>query len=180
MSQDSSDATSGLVSYVEAGCEGVTRSGQVLALAQYVVFGLFSALRVYALWDRNVLLFLLILGLNMVPVATNIYNFKTITVTLYTVFPALGAACIEISISLATRLAVVLADILVLVLTWMKTFGTRREASRIHIEVPMVTLLIRDGTIYFIALLAMNVAQILIQNISIFQLFSPVSQFITV
>ncbi len=103
-------------------------------------------------------------------------------------------------VSLATRLAVVLADILVLVLTWMKTFGTRREASRIHIEVPMITLLIRDGMfscgllLYSLstsdtrdhilhvrlpfswpqnnvfellcsALLAMNVAQILVQNI---------------
>ncbi|THG98104.1 hypothetical protein EW026_g4045 [Hermanssonia centrifuga] len=51
--------------------------------AQFLVFGVFSALRVYALWYPNTLLAYIVLGLNLVPIVTNIisYSYATITYT---------------------------------------------------------------------------------------------------
>ncbi|EKM56644.1 uncharacterized protein PHACADRAFT_194236 [Phanerochaete carnosa HHB-10118-sp] len=48
-----------------------------------------------------------------------------------------------------------------LVLTWIKTFGHWKGARRLDITVPLTTCLLRDGTFYFIALLATNIAQLL-------------------
>lgn len=47
--------------------------------------------------------------------------------------------------SLSNRLAVIAADVLVLIMTWIKTAGTRKEARNANIRTPCMTLLIRDG-----------------------------------
>lgn len=57
--------------------------------------------------------------------------------------------CINIrhclTVSLSTRIALILADIIVLVVTWIRAIGVVREASRIKVRVPLGQVLIRDG-----------------------------------
>lgn len=48
-----------------------------------------------------------------------------------------------------------------LIVTWWKTFQLKREANRLRMETPLVTLLLRDGTFYFLILLILNVLQML-------------------
>ncbi|KAI0781564.1 hypothetical protein BC629DRAFT_1289752, partial [Irpex lacteus] len=48
-------------------------------------------------------------------------------------------------LSLATRTAVILGDVLVLVITWTKTAQAYREARRMNIGAPLTTILFRDG-----------------------------------
>lgn len=48
--------------------------------------------------------------------------------------------------SLLTRISVITGDILVLVVTWTKTAQAYREARRLNIRAPLVTVLFRDGT----------------------------------
>ena len=74
-------------------CTGVIRLSEAVSLVWFFVFAGehftidlcyrsskmlrcigFSALRVYALWNRNIALFFLIFTLNLVPVATNIVS----------------------------------------------------------------------------------------------------------
>ena len=38
-----------------------------------------------------------------------------------------------------------IADAIVLLLTWRKTFGMRTRASRLSVNTPFLTLIIRDG-----------------------------------
>ncbi|KAI0763199.1 hypothetical protein BC629DRAFT_1544456 [Irpex lacteus] len=47
-------------------------------------------------------------------------------------------------------------------MTWIKTAGIRREALRCKINVPISTLLLRDGTIHFILLLCMSVTDMIL------------------
>lgn len=54
-----------------------------------------------------------------------------------------------ISVVLGTRLAIIIADVLVLILTWRKTFTTQRDASRVGIRTPLSKLLLRDGAHLF-------------------------------
>ncbi len=42
-------------------------------------------------------------------------------------------------------MAIVTADILVLAVTWLKTFRQRMEASRIGMQTPLSNMLLRDG-----------------------------------
>ena len=48
-------------------------------------------------------------------------------------------------VSLGTRLAVIVGDVLVLLVTWAKTAQSYREARRLKVEAPLVTLLFLDG-----------------------------------
>ncbi|KAJ3552359.1 hypothetical protein NM688_g4189 [Phlebia brevispora] len=68
-------------------------------------------------------------------------------------------------LGLATRVALILGDVLVLVLTWAKTYKTKREAASLNMHLPLSTLLLRDGTVYFVTLLSMNILQILVESV---------------
>ena len=45
----------------------------------------------------------------------------------------------------ATRASLIIGDIIVLILTWMKTFQNVREALNLQMKVRVTTLLLRDG-----------------------------------
>lgn len=47
--------------------------------------------------------------------------------------------------SLSTRIAVIVADLLVLAVTWYKTAGTVRQAHRLGIRAPLWEIMLRDG-----------------------------------
>ena len=47
--------------------------------------------------------------------------------------------------SLLPRLSVIVADLAVLIATWVRTAGIYREASRVKLRVPLVAMLLRDG-----------------------------------
>ncbi|EKM48828.1 uncharacterized protein PHACADRAFT_266071 [Phanerochaete carnosa HHB-10118-sp] len=141
----------------------------IVTLVQFFQVALFSALRVFAIGDRSYVWSLTIFALSMVPFVTNLYN---IVESKYGSFqdPLAGMTCIQEHMFSArtfnmfmyiTRGSLVLADTIVLVLTWIKTFGNWKTTRRLNIKVSLTTCLLRDGTLYFIALLAMNITQLL-------------------
>lgn len=136
----------------------------LLSLAQ---IALFAGFRVYALWYNwkyKFVLLAVVLALGFVPVATNIFGWANIV--LFYQDGLFGCeAYINVSDELnlimlqLTRSCALAADIIVLIATWLRTFTQWREARRLQMRLSASSLLLRDGTIYFIALLAMNVAQ---------------------
>lgn len=51
----------------------------------------------------------------------------------------------DATVSLATRISVIIGDVLVLAVTWTKTAQAYREARRLNIRAPLATMLFRDG-----------------------------------
>lgn len=49
-------------------------------------------------------------------------------------------------VSLTTRISVVIGDVIVLIVTWLKTARAYREAQRLNLESPLATMLFLDGT----------------------------------
>lgn len=49
------------------------------------------------------------------------------------------------TVSLFTRISVVIGDALVLAVTWIKTARGYRDAHRLNIKAPLATILFRDG-----------------------------------
>lgn len=49
------------------------------------------------------------------------------------------------SVSLGTRIAVVVSNVLVLAVTWSKTAELYKEARQLKIKAPLATILLRDG-----------------------------------
>jgi hypothetical protein len=153
-------------------CTAVQILLDILTVLLFVVFAVFATLRIYAIWNRNIPISLLILALYLVPVVSNTYAFATDTIGFF-VDPDAGPQCFETSklsngvnsrLALSTRLCLMVADAIVLLLTWRKTFGMRTRASKLSVNTPLLTLIIKDGTIYFIALLLMNIAQIIMKE----------------
>ena len=54
------------------------------------------------------------------------------------------------SVSLATRIAVIISDVLVLLVTWSKTAQLYHESRHLGIKAPLAILLFRDGEREFI------------------------------
>ncbi|THG95252.1 hypothetical protein EW026_g6367 [Hermanssonia centrifuga] len=87
----SSLLNSGVVGY---SCAPAQVMDDILAILQNIVFAVFSALRVFALWDRNIPMTLLVLALNVVPVAVDIFSKNT---AVFTANPIFGTLCNDIS-----------------------------------------------------------------------------------
>ncbi|KAI1781615.1 hypothetical protein LXA43DRAFT_958482 [Ganoderma leucocontextum] len=104
----------------------------------------FSALRAYAL-SRNMPLSILIFLLSMVPIVMNL----VITIT--------------------TRTSAILADLLLVIITWTRLFKQRKlglgTSSR---KFSLTDVLLRDGTIYFLIMLLLNCLHIAFTVVSIF------------
>ncbi|EMD38314.1 hypothetical protein CERSUDRAFT_64576 [Gelatoporia subvermispora B] len=142
----------------------ISALSDVCDILLYVVWAIFSAIRVYALSRGQWLLALCVFALSFVPAATNVYNRVTTEIVVVTV-PFVGLTCTDVSklsedanihFIIATRVCVMVSDIVVLLVTWMQTWTTRRAADRANIDSPIATMLLRDGD----ALLALNVLQI--------------------
>ena len=48
-------------------------------------------------------------------------------------------------VSLTTRIVVIIGDVLVLLVTWLKTVQSYRESRRLGVKAPLATLMFRDG-----------------------------------
>ncbi|TFY56786.1 hypothetical protein EVJ58_g7427 [Rhodofomes roseus] len=60
------------------------------------------------------------------------------------------------------------ADVIVLVVTWRNTYNIQKEASVVNLRTPTITLLLRDGTIYFTLLLILNVLHLALEITDVF------------
>ncbi|KAL6299832.1 hypothetical protein BKA93DRAFT_741715, partial [Sparassis latifolia] len=97
---------------------------------------MFSALRVYAVggqaWRPAAVVFIL----SLVPFATNLVLLIPLKQRYLLYLP---------TVYLETQISVIVADMIVLIVTWRKTYSIKRYANSAHMEAPLVTLLVRDG-----------------------------------
>ncbi|PIL30350.1 hypothetical protein GSI_07535 [Ganoderma sinense ZZ0214-1] len=139
-----------------------TRAVEILC---YVPWG---ALRVFALTNRNWFVALIVFLLSMAPVAVNFADFRWSTISIDPVWGC-GQDVAESPALSTSRTSLIASDLVVIVVTWLATYKTTRLArvaghkSRMTLSV----LLLRDGMIYFIVLLAMNVMHLAFSTSSV-------------
>ncbi|EKM60191.1 uncharacterized protein PHACADRAFT_85378, partial [Phanerochaete carnosa HHB-10118-sp] len=129
-----------------------------------VLISMFSALRVYALWQGSQMKYVFptaVFVLGAIPVGTNIYNWMRTSIIYsetppslgcneYTnVQPKLNTECVLLHMLIFTRSSLIASDVLVLVLTWIKSYPHWREMRRLKLSSSVSTVLLRDG-IYLI------------------------------
>ncbi|KAJ3544280.1 hypothetical protein NM688_g5761 [Phlebia brevispora] len=158
---------------------------ETLTLLPFFVTGVFSALRAYALLGRGLFVSGVVLFLGLVPAVTNAYGFIGASYV-YFDMPATGSTCkvmvspnITPTISLAqwntdaaavavtTRVAVIVADIIILIITWKKTFSTIKHANSIGVDVSISATVLRDGSVYFMIMLGLNIFQVICNTVSV-------------
>lgn len=159
-----------MVPLVSSTCERYNTVGQLVFFASLAEIALFSGLRVYALWHDSRfrhLLCVMVLLLGCIPIGTNIFGWSRMRARYEGPPFSTCAYSIQVSIELntimlyLTRGGVIASDLLVLILTWTKTFTHWRQQRSVGIRSSISTLLLRDGTLYFLVLLASNMSQML-------------------
>ncbi|KZT02837.1 uncharacterized protein LAESUDRAFT_684714 [Laetiporus sulphureus 93-53] len=152
-----------------AGCKTVPYLFTSLEMLSMCLWAVFSALRVHAISNRKKLLTVVVLGLGLVPVATNFESLAK--ASLLTVEIENFTICVQTtSLSnseygigiIATRSCAIANDALVLVLTWYHAYGTIKIGPPSGTVSSLALILLRNGAMYFGILLAVNVSQVVV------------------
>ncbi|KAH9949064.1 hypothetical protein B0H21DRAFT_730400 [Amylocystis lapponica] len=135
-----------------------------LTCVLYAVWAAFSAMRVYAIRGRDWPLALLVFVVGSVPFATNIYNFSQMRLIIFTppddcVILGSSDEAAQNKLLISTRVCAIASDFIVLLVTLYTTIGIKRTAAMVKVKVSLVSLLLRDGTIYFAVLLILSALQ---------------------
>ncbi|OCH84348.1 hypothetical protein OBBRIDRAFT_695061, partial [Obba rivulosa] len=105
----------------------------------------FTAIREYAVSGGNRWLAALVCLLSVVPAGTN-----GVSLSFHYCFASRRSQTllhqyVNFGVTIATRLCVIAADVLILLVTWRKTYAIKQEADRYDIKTPLATTLLRDG-----------------------------------
>ncbi|KAJ3553152.1 hypothetical protein NM688_g3769 [Phlebia brevispora] len=144
---------------------------QFLINVPLVISALFSALRVFAILDRAYAAAGCVLLLGLTPLAVILYQASQNT-TVYVHDP-----CFIVRMGLVSILATITVDVAAIIATWVKTYRQVREASSIGMSVSISAMLLRYGTLYFLVLCIVNLAQLLIYVIPSIQSANPINIF---
>ncbi|KAI0766496.1 hypothetical protein BC629DRAFT_1442640 [Irpex lacteus] len=159
-------------------CLWIIRLVDAFQLLQFLALALFTGLRAFALCGQNILVFIIVFGLSAVPFATDMLGYIKSVIIFEEAFPtSICEAPTDLPQSLQLR-AVIAADVIVLLVTWPKTFGIIRQSKHLKERMPLTEVLLRDGTVFFVALLAINIFQLLIHSISSWSALLPGSAFL--
>ncbi|KAI0769552.1 hypothetical protein BC629DRAFT_1442232 [Irpex lacteus] len=111
--------------------------------------------------DGNRLVSGIVFALSFVQCATNLARFQLLYRLMRVPNAQLPKSKYEAycRLAISTRTALTIADIVVLVVTWSKTIHAYIAARKLNIGAPLASMLLRDGTIYFLILLVLNVLQ---------------------
>ncbi|KAI0740428.1 hypothetical protein C8Q76DRAFT_707696 [Earliella scabrosa] len=152
----------------QAVCETYVKASWGLSLLQYLPWAGFSVLRVYAL-SRSYTLAGLTLVFFMITIGLNLSHVWSLSKAL--AVPQLGCFAYEnaslqviIGFVAASRGALILADILVLSVTWVKLHKRTSTLSNRH---SLRYILLRDGTVYCICLFLLNTLDLVLTELSI-------------
>ncbi|CAL1698756.1 unnamed protein product [Somion occarium] len=168
-------------------CKSITIISGVLLVAFDLNSVVFSAFRIWAIWGRNWTAFSIIFCACLAAPCINIYRIATIRfITLSSVQTPYGgciwnasfSTALQFRLTIAARVCSIFADTLIIGATLMKTFRIKREAVKVGIPAKLTTLLIRDGSVWWLALLGVNVVNIIFDYIHMFA--NPATFFVNV
>ncbi|KAI0641919.1 hypothetical protein C8Q79DRAFT_986348, partial [Trametes meyenii] len=152
----------------------------VVSVLQYIPWAAFSALRVFALSGHHWALSALTLLLSGVPIIINYVRYHWLESLNDPVFGCRTELTLTMSLAkrlvftVVSRTCLIVADLLVMAVTWNTTRSGRRLRSASQGQTFSSTLL-RNGLVYFLILLLMNVLHLTFAMLSVNQAFVKVS-----
>ncbi|KAI0760593.1 hypothetical protein C8Q74DRAFT_1372429 [Fomes fomentarius] len=159
-------ATYSLFEPAMCSCVPVLRLDDTLTDISYLMFGAFMVLRVRGVWGRNWVPVIAIALLTPIRPIISLYtqiHYTPIAFgeplygcgAVFDIDSATYTKCEDLGIaSKATSLGM---DTAVLLLTWYKTYAIKQHSRRLGVDTPYITLLLRDGTLYFSIILLVQI-----------------------
>ncbi|EPT03360.1 hypothetical protein FOMPIDRAFT_1158818, partial [Fomitopsis schrenkii] len=137
------------------------------------VSAIIAAVRIHAINQRDWRPAIVVMVLYLVPVLATIFTYSLLR------WEVMDDQCYIFNIAsdselygfeLATRVSIIVADTLVLAVTWRVTYGFKKLNDMTEqLKLPLTSLLLRDGTAYFSILLVINVINIVMWTTNIYQ-----------
>ncbi|KAI1795801.1 hypothetical protein LXA43DRAFT_1163716 [Ganoderma leucocontextum] len=150
-------------------CVFLGRTIEVCQISLYAVWAVFSALRVYALSNNNRVAVAPVALLSSAPVMTFIaVAFAAdyeIDVVPYAPYPSICHLSYYISpelfqqLGILTHVPLILAEALVIVVTFVRTWNVALSRNVAMVQIPRLVL--KEGVLYFLAMLLVNSTQII-------------------
>ncbi|RPD61323.1 hypothetical protein L227DRAFT_652608, partial [Lentinus tigrinus ALCF2SS1-6] len=157
-------------------CAILVRSEMALNVLLLCSAAVFSSLRAYALCAQNITILVVVLGLGLMNPVISIYTFVETPSTYEKHW--CNRSCEVSAGMIGARASAMLADAIVLVVTWKRTWSIRVEVSSFARTSSLTQTLMRDGTVYFVVLLIVNLIGLaLIRRID---LVEPMSTWIAI
>ncbi|KAJ3546144.1 hypothetical protein NM688_g5546 [Phlebia brevispora] len=153
----------------------------------------FSALRVFALLDRAYITAGCTLFLGLAPLGILLY--ENVYVAYYYVNDSvLGSSCYAIglltrpvafgakglAVSIAITVTTISADLIAIVITWLKTYRHVRQAATVGVDVSFGGVLLRYGILYFSVICVLNILQFLAAAIPSSRVSNPLITFVEI
>ncbi|KAL4246677.1 hypothetical protein ABKN59_008872 [Abortiporus biennis] len=153
--------------YESCRCVPVLRIDDILNDLNLAAVGAFTALRLFGIYGMAWSLLMLIVIIWAARITLTVYT--QVSYTPVSFGPPLWGCggAFNISDDLLYRFdtisnALMLAsDVLLIVLTWVKTWSVRRSSAKFGFKTPLATLLLRDGTVYFVIILVIQIFAII-------------------
>ncbi|KAL1949114.1 hypothetical protein VTO73DRAFT_10920 [Trametes versicolor] len=138
----------------ECSCAFLIRLEMALSALLFLSAATFSALRAYAVCNRNRWALLATLALGLVYPAISIYTFTQSTAG---VGSQIAKLMLYHRLMLGARTCTVVADLSVLGLTLLNTWSLRGNGSALGVKTTFSQTLMRSGTVYFLVISVVNI-----------------------
>lgn len=148
-----------------------------------LVFGVVSGFRVYAINGRKLLLPFVIAVLYVPDIVEWTWQASLQT---YTKDPVIGCVIsynlskdVEDKLTTFTQTCIIVSELLVVVAIWRVTYGIRKVTMVAQSRLTVTTLLIRDGSMYFVALVICSLLDIIVVYRTFFPWIGSITTTIT-
>ncbi|OSD03795.1 hypothetical protein PYCCODRAFT_1458371 [Trametes coccinea BRFM310] len=151
-------------------CQVLSMTLDILVSLLYMIYAAFSALRVHAINNRNWWWTSLVFCLGLVAVPGNLASYNSDIVTGYPLVTACfapmdtGGTVIDATVwkryEFAARACLILMDVIVLAITWYRTVDVVRAARKANIKSSLMSVMLRDGSMYFAIGFVLNIVDI--------------------
>ncbi|KAI0328660.1 hypothetical protein GY45DRAFT_1372140 [Cubamyces sp. BRFM 1775] len=133
-----------------------------LEFLQYFPWAIFSALRTYALqrkpsWAVVVLIF------SLAPVIVS----ATLKWSVFLLNTTLNFSHMSAVAPILARVPMIIADVIVILITWKTQYRAYSLSKGLPNPMRLTTIVLRDGTIYFVVLTILNTLQLLFEEIQV-------------
>ncbi|KAJ8462885.1 hypothetical protein ONZ51_g10616 [Trametes cubensis] len=139
-------------------CEAEAGLEAGLECLQYFPWAIFSALRTYAL-QRKLPWAIIIFLLSLAPIIVSSVSYPVVFVD--------RNMLTDYSVPALARAPMIIGDVIVIIVTWQTQYKTYNLGKKLSTPSILTMVLLRDGTVYFMVLTALNILQLVFEYLQV-------------
>ncbi|KAI0074701.1 hypothetical protein K474DRAFT_1709658 [Panus rudis PR-1116 ss-1] len=166
-----------LNSFTLNSCKAINITDAILLIMSSLGIAVFECLRVWAISGKNWILAIAVLLPALLAPAIDIY-INSVPTTLLLITSGPLSACWILSdaptfiyssatVGVIARVGAIISDLIALIVTFLKTFGTIRAGQNTAIRTDFLSMLLYNGAIQFILLLTLNLINIIFDILNV-------------